>query len=171
MSLSPASCIVVMGVCGSGKSTVAQLLATRLGLPFIEGDAWHPPRNVERMAAGQPLTDEDRRDWLTALAEQLRQAHETGGVLACSALKRSYRDRLRQGAPGLRLVHLTGSPSVLAQRVQARQGHYMPPTLLQSQLDTLEPPSADEHAVVLNIEAPPAQMVDTVCRHWDLAIR
>ena len=92
-------------------------------------------------------------------------------VLACSALKRSYRDRLRQGAPGLRLVHLTGSPSVLAQRVQARQGHYMPPTLLQSQLDTLEPPAADEHAVVLNIEAPPAQMVDTVCRHWDLAIR
>ncbi len=171
MSLSPASRIVVMGVCGSGKSTVAQLLATRLGLPFIEGDAWHPPRNVERMAAGQPLTDEDRRDWLTALAEQLRQAQETGGVLACSALKRSYRDRLRQGAPGLRLVHLTGSPNVLAQRVQARQGHYMPPTLLQSQLDTLEPPAADEHAVVLNIEAPPAQMVDTVCRHWDLATR
>jgi carbohydrate kinase (thermoresistant glucokinase family) len=168
MSLSPSSRIVVMGVSGSGKSTVAQLLATRLGLPFIEGDAWHPPRNVELMAAGQALTDEDRRDWLAALADQLRRAQDTGGVLACSALKRSYRNRLREGAPGLRLVHLTGSPGVLAQRLQLRQGHYMPPKLLQSQLDTLEPPSADEHAVVLNIELPPNQLVETVCRHWDL---
>lgn len=171
MSLSRASHIVVMGVCGSGKSTVAQLLATRLGLPFIEGDAWHPLRNVERMAAGQPLTDEDRRDWLLALNGQLMMAQETGGVLACSALKRSYRDRLREGAPGLRLVHLTGSPSVLSQRLQARQGHYMPPRLLQSQLDTLEPPAADEHAVVLNIETPPDQMVEAVCRQWDLPSR
>ena len=171
MSLSRASHIVVMGVCGSGKSTVAQLLATRLGLPFIEGDAWHPPRNVERMAAGQPLTDEDRHDWLITLNGQLKLAHETGGVLACSALKRSYRDRLREGAPGLRLVHLSGSPSVLSQRLQARQGHYMPPNLLQSQLDTLEPPAADEHAVVLNIETPPDQMVEAVCRQWDLPSR
>lgn len=171
MVCSGASRIVVMGVSGSGKSTMAHLLAARLGLPFIEGDAWHPPANVERMAAGQALTDEDRRGWLLALAEQLRLAHQTGSVLACSALKRSYRDRLREGAPGLRLVHLTGSPSVLAQRVQARQGHYMPPTLLQSQLDTLEPPAADEHAVVLNIEWPAEHLVDVVCRHWDLATR
>ena len=171
MTVSPASRIVVMGVSGCGKSTVAQLLAARLGLPFVEGDAWHPPRNVERMAAGQPLNDEDRRDWLLALSEQLRLAHATGAVLACSALKRSYRDQLRASAPALRLVHLTGSASVLLQRLQARQGHYMPPTLLQSQLDTLEPPAADEHAVVANIETPPHQIVDAVCRQWDVAKR
>jgi len=160
--------IVVMGVSGCGKSTLAQALAVRLQLPFVEGDELHPPRNVALMASGTPLTDEDRREWLQAVASRLAQSESSGAVVACSALKRSYRQLLRDRAPGLRLVHLAGSEGVLTQRLHARAGHYMPASLLQSQLDTLEPPSADEHAIVLNIEMPPDQLVDSVCRQWDI---
>jgi carbohydrate kinase (thermoresistant glucokinase family) len=157
-----------MGVSGCGKSTVGRALAERLELPFIEGDELHPPRNVALMAAATPLTDDDRREWLETIAARLAAAESTGAVVACSALKRSYRELLRASAPDLRLVHLTGTESVLAQRMRDRTGHYMPPSLLRSQLDTLQPPAADEHAIVLNIESPPEQMLAAICRQWDI---
>ena len=168
MDANRGSRIVVMGVSGCGKSTLGRALAQRLTLPYIEGDELHPPRNIALMAAGTPLTDEDRAGWLQAIAARLAAAASTGVVVACSALKRSYRDLLRASAPDLRLVHLSGSESVLTQRMHARSGHYMPPSLLRSQLDTLQPPGADEHAVVLNIESPPEQMLDAICRQWDI---
>lgn len=156
--------IVVMGVSGCGKSTVAQALAQRLRLPFIEGDALHPPDNVAAMSAGTPLTDEDRRGWLQAVAATLAQAETTGAVVTCSALKRSYRDQLRASAPGLRFVHLTGPQSLLAQRLQSRAGHYMPASLLQSQLDTLEPPATDEGVLTQSITQTPQRIVDLLCQ-------
>ncbi|MDE1951048.1 MAG: gluconokinase [Burkholderiales bacterium] len=150
-----------MGVSGCGKSTLGRALAAALAVGYVEGDEWHPPRNVALMAAGTPLTDADRADWLATLAGRLgaAQAAGQGLVLACSALKRSYRDRLRQGAPGLRFVFLHGSPELLARRLEERRGHYMPATLLQSQLDTLEPPGADEQPISVAIEWPPAQQL------------
>lgn len=155
---------VVMGVSGCGKSTVGQALAARLGVPFIEGDALHPGANVAKMAAGVPLTDDDRRDWLAAIAAQLAAAQVTGAVVACSALKRRYREQLRAAAPGLRLVHLTGPEPLLARRLAARSGHYMPPSLLPSQLATLEPPALDEHALILDITEPPEQLAAHAAR-------
>ncbi len=151
--------IVVMGVSGCGKSTLGRALAAALGLPFIEGDELHPPRNVALMAAGTPLTDDDRLDWLQAVAAALAAAADTGAVAACSALKRRYRDLLRSGAPALRLVHLTGDPALLAERLRRRSGHYMPASLLQSQLDILEPPQADEAAITLDVTAAPEQVL------------
>ena len=165
MTAQPGKVIVIMGVSGCGKSTVASGVAARLGLPFIEGDALHPPRNVALMAAGTPLTDDDRRDWLQAMADGLLAAAGTGAVLACSALKRSYRDRLRQDAPQLRLVHLVGDQALLEQRMHARAGHYMPASLLPSQLRTLQAPAADEDAITLPITMAPDALVDAVVRH------
>ncbi|MFO1325895.1 MAG: gluconokinase [Rubrivivax sp.] len=149
--------VVVMGVSGCGKSTVGRLLAARLGLPYIEGDELHPPENVARMAAGTPLTDDDRLPWLQRVGERLA-AEPRGAVVACSALRRRYRDRLRQHAPGLRLVFLHGDPALLARRLAARQGHYMPASLLPSQLQALEPPQADEQALSLDIDTPAEQL-------------
>ena len=148
-------CVVVMGVSGCGKSSVGHALAAAMGLPFVEGHEQQPPRNVAKMSAGTPLTDDARRDWLRTLAEVLAGAAARGHgvVVSCSALKRSYRDLLRQGAPALRLVYLHGTPTLLAERLAARSGHYMPASLLQSQLDTLEPPAADEGALELDIAA------------------
>jgi len=159
----PPLTVVVMGVCGSGKSVLAAHLAQALDARFIEGDAFHPPRNVERMAAGIALTDEDREAWLQALAAQLAQARAHGQrtVLACSALKRSYRDVLRQGAPALRLVHLHGPRELLAERMARREGHYMPASLLDSQLATLEPPGADENPITLDASASPASLAQS----------
>lgn len=154
--------VVVMGVSGCGKSTVGRALAEALELPFIEGDSLHPPRNVSLMAAGTPLTDADRHGWLQAVAAQLAAAQEQGVVVSCSALKYSYRELLRASAPDLRLVHLVGEPAVLAQRMQARAGHYMPASLLQSQLDTLEPPTAGEGAITVDIDAPAQDIIDRV---------
>ena len=153
--------ILVMGVCGSGKSTVGQALAGALGLPFVEGDELHPPDNVARMAAGIPLTDEDRRGWLDAIAARLDDAtaRAHGAVVACSALKRAYRDRLRQAAPDLKVVWLHGDEALLARRLAGRAGHYMPPSLLPSQLATLEPPQTDEHALAADIAQPPEALV------------
>lgn len=164
-------CIVVMGVSGCGKSTVGRDLAAALGVPFVEGDGLHPPRNVALMAAGTPLTDDDRRDWLNTLAEVLAGAAARGHgvVVSCSALKRIYRDRLRAGAPGTRFVFLHGPSALLAERLQGRSGHYMPPSLLQSQLDTLEPPTADEGAVALDIMLPPAALVAAALRQLEAA--
>jgi len=162
MSTAPLA-VVVMGVCGCGKSTVGERLARELGALYIEGDAFHPPANVARMAAGIALTDADRQGWLEALAAQLADARRAGRsvVLACSALKRRYRDVLRLGAPDLRVVHLAGDRAMLAARLAARQGHYMPASLLDSQLATLETPGPDERAVTLDAGAPTDTLVQS----------
>lgn len=146
--------VVVMGVSGSGKTTVGQLLARHLGVPFIEGDELHPPRNVELMASGIALTDEDRAGWLDAVAAELARRPE-GAVASCSALRRRYRDRLRQAVPALQFVHLWGDRALLEERLAQRRGHYMPASLLESQLQTLEPPSADEPSMELDINEQP----------------
>ena len=150
--------VVVMGVSGCGKTTVGRALAARLGLPYIEGDDLHPPHNVARMAAGVPLTDTDREGWLQAVARQLADA-PGGVVVSCSALKRRYRDLLRRAAPDLRLVHLHGTPELLAGRLATRQGHYMPASLLPSQFADLEPPGPEERAMAFDVAASPEQIL------------
>ena len=163
------STVVVMGVSGSGKSTLGQALSRELDATFLDADDFHPPANVERMAAGIALTDEDRAGWLDALAERLaRRVPSERIVLACSALKRRYRDALRRGTPELSLVHLTSAPALLAARLAARQGHYMPATLLPSQLASLEPPQPDEGAITLDIAAPTQALVAAVLAHLEL---
>ena len=159
--------IVVMGVSGCGKSTIGQAIAERLGLPFIEGDSLHSARNVALMASGSALTDADRAEWLAAIAQKLGQAAAAGRglVVSCSALKRRYRELLRGGAPDLRFIHLHGSLAVLRQRMSQRRGHYMPASLLDSQLATLEPPGADEAALTINIDQSVDQITDAAL-HW-----
>lgn len=156
-------CVVVMGVSASGKSSVAERLAHALGAEFVEGDRHHPPRNVARMTAGVPLTDADRAGWLATLAGLIEQARgqRRSLVLACSALKRSYRDVLRAGGP-LRLVMLDVPREALERRIAGRCGHYMPASLLPSQLATLERPQADEQAIVVDATAPLDSIVETV---------
>ena len=159
---------VMMGVCGSGKSTIGAQLARALDIEFVEGDDLHPADNVQRMAAGTPLTDDDRRGWLVAITARLREAKRAGVglVVSCSALKRSYRDLLRSGGEvDLRFVYLAGSRALLAERLAQRRGHFMPPALLESQLAILEEPSPDERAWVCDISAAPhAIVVDLVHR-------
>ena len=152
--------VVVMGASGCGKSTVGQLLARQLQAEFLEGDDLHPPRNIERMAAGIPLTDNDRRDWLLQIAEQIADARagRHGLVVSCSALKRSYRELLRTASPTLAFVHLHVERALLEARMRARTDHFMPVSLLESQLATLEPPGADEHAVTVDATLPPSQI-------------
>ena len=159
---------VIMGVCGAGKSLIGAKLARALDVEFVEGDALHPPENVRRMAAGIPLTDDDRQGWLLAIAARLRDAKRagTGLVVSCSALKRRYRDLLRSaGDPNARFVYLAGSRALLAERMANRRGHFMPPALLDSQLAILEEPSPDERAWVCDIsETPDAIVNDLVTR-------
>ncbi|HZO18493.1 MAG TPA: gluconokinase [Gemmatimonadaceae bacterium] len=159
---------VIMGVCGAGKSLIGAKLARALDVEFMEGDALHPPENVRRMAAGIPLTDDDRHGWLLAIAARLRDAKRAGAgvVISCSALKRRYRDLLRSaGDPAVRFVYLAGSRALLAERMANRRGHFMPPSLLDSQLATLEEPSPDEQAWVCDIsETPDAIVTDLVGR-------
>lgn len=155
--------MIVMGVSGCGKSSVAQALARALDAEYVEGDRHHPPENIALMAAGIPLTDADRAGWLATLAGVLKQAHDErrGLVLACSALKRRYRDRLREAGP-LRFVMLEVPREVLEQRMAARSGHYMPASLLPSQLAALEMPQPDEAAIVVDGTRPLPELVDTV---------
>jgi gluconokinase len=157
---------VVMGVSGCGKSSIGARLAKALGVPFIEGDDFHPPANVAKMSAGIALTDADRVDWLAALQVALRCAHAASGgvVLSCSALKRRYRDQLRAATPDLRFAHLCGERALIAARMQARLEHYMPPSLLGSQLRDLEPLQADEDGVTLDISLSPAQLITELLR-------
>jgi gluconokinase len=155
--------LVVMGVSGVGKTTVAKLLAERIGYEFAEGDDFHPPENVEKMSSGIPLDDEDRQPWLRALADWTRRKRAAGSstVVTCSALRRRYRDVLREGAPDTYFVHLVGSQSMLLDRMGKRQ-HFMPPALLQSQFDALEPLEPDEEGVVVEVTDPPERIVDKV---------
>ncbi len=153
---------VVMGITGSGKSTVGATLAGRLGVDFVEGDDYHSLENVRRMASGVPLTDDDRAGWLHALATRIREARDagTGLVLSCSALKRSYRDFLRAEAPELQFVFLKGPRALIAERLAGRRGHFMPTSLLDSQLATLEEPAFDEHAWAYDIRQSAQEIVD-----------
>ncbi|WP_461190326.1 gluconokinase, GntK/IdnK-type [Arthrobacter sp. Z4-13] len=148
-----------MGVSGCGKTTIGDLVARELGVPFLDGDSLHPVENVAKMAAGMPLTDEDRWPWLATVGTALRDAGDGGMVLACSALRRSYRDAIRKQAPDTIFLHLHGSEEVLSQRLEGRSGHFMPPALLVSQLATLEPLEPDEAGVVVDIAAPVQQVV------------
>lgn len=150
--------LVVMGVTGAGKSTVGTLIAERLGLEFHDADAFHPPANIAKMSSGQPLTDADRWPWLDAIGAHLAAHRAEGCVVTCSALKRAYRDRLREAAPGLRFIHLHGDMALVAARQAARQGHFMPPSLVASQFATLEPPAAEERVIVLDVAATPEQL-------------
>ena len=149
--------VLVMGVSGAGKSTLGAMLAEALGVPFADADAFHPPANVAKMAAGTPLTDEDRWPWLDAIGAWLdaQAASGTGGIATCSALKRIYRDRLLAGRPAVRLIHLQGAPALITGRQAARPGHFMPPSLMASQFATLEPPAPEEGALLLSVDAPP----------------
>jgi len=150
-----------MGVSGSGKSLIGAALARALRIDFVEGDEYHPAENVERMSSGVPLTDDDRVRWLRSLAMRIREAREadTGLVMSCSALKRSYRDVLRAEAGELRFVFLRGTRALLAERLAGRRGHFMPPSLLDSQFATLQEPSPDEEAWVCDIRESPQDLV------------
>jgi len=150
-----------MGVSGSGKSLIGAALARALRIDFVEGDEYHPAENVERMSSGVPLTDDDRVRWLRSLAMRIREAREadTGLVMSCSALKRSYRNVLRAEAGELRFVFLRGTRALLAERLAERRGHFMPPSLLDSQFATLQEPSPDEEAWVCDIRESPQDLV------------
>lgn len=150
--------VIVMGVSGCGKSTVGELLGAMLGAGFLDGDSLHPQANIEKMAAGHPLDDQDREPWLREVGERLGSPGHGSMVIACSALKRRYRDLIRSQAPGTVFIHLHGTVELLAERMAARPGHFMPVDLLQSQLATLEPLERDEAGVVLDISAAPQEL-------------
>ena len=166
----PPCALVLMGVSGSGKSTIADRLAARLDWRFEDGDGFHPPGNVAKMSAGQPLTDDDRRPWLQAIADEIDRVSRQGErlVVACSALKRAYRDILSHGRKDVRFVFLNGSYELIASRLAARKGHFMPPGLLASQFKTLEPPDTSEHPVTVSIDAPVETIVDDIIHQLKL---
>jgi gluconokinase len=154
--------VVVMGVSGCGKSEIGQRIAQRLGLPLIEGDAFHPPANIEKMKSGVPLTDDDRAGWLDVLARELA-THPQGAVLTCSALKRSYRDRLRAATPRLKFVHLALSQEEAQRRVASRPGHFYPPALVASQFAALEDPAGEPGVVVVDATLPLEDVATRAC--------
>jgi gluconokinase len=160
--------LVVMGVSGSGKSTVAAAVAARAGAIFLDADDFHPPANTAKMASGIALTDEDRWPWLAVVGDEISRQTERGRsvVMACSALRRRYRDLLREHAAGLVFAQLHGPPSLLAERIGARTDHFMPTTLLDSQLATLEPLEPDEPGFVVDIARTPAEIADAVVAAW-----
>jgi gluconokinase len=165
--------IVVMGVSGSGKSTIATLLARELGCPFKEGDAFHPPANVEKMKSGTPLTDEDRWPWLERIAAEIAGWRITGGsgIVTCSALKRAYRQVLTGGEPDVTIVYLKGDRAVIEQRLKARRGHFMPVTLLDSQFAILQEPGEDERAIAVDVGPAPPAIVAEIVRRLNLEER
>ncbi|HVQ49282.1 MAG TPA: gluconokinase [Mycobacterium sp.] len=154
--------IVVMGVSGSGKSTVGAALAQRVHVPFADADDFHPEANVAKMSVGQALNDDDRYPWLETIGDWLADHCGKGGVMSCSALKRTYRDQLRKHCPEVHFLHLSGSPEVIGHRQASRPGHFMPASLLASQFDTLEPLEADEHGVVIDVD----QDIDAVVENY-----
>jgi gluconokinase len=156
-----ASPIVVMGVSGSGKSTVGAALAQRLRVPFADADDFHPPGNIAKMTAGQPLDDDDRHPWLEAIGEWLDHHYE-GGVMSCSALKRTYRDQLRHHCPDVEFLHLSGTPEVIGRRQASRPGHFMPASLLASQFATLEPLEPDERGIAIDVD----QNIDSIIDNY-----
>jgi carbohydrate kinase (thermoresistant glucokinase family) len=151
-----------MGVSAVGKSTVGIALAQALGVPFADADALHSAANKAKMASGTPLTDDDRRPWLDAVGARLHDSRSTGLVMACSALRRVYRDRIRAAAPDVVFVELNGSPELLASRIAHRTDHFMPAALLASQLATLEPLQPDEQGMVMDVAHPVAELVDQI---------
>jgi carbohydrate kinase (thermoresistant glucokinase family) len=158
--------LVMMGVSGSGKTTVAAGVADRLGWTLLEGDSFHPAANVAKMKAGTPLTDEDRWPWLHAIAGAIdaKRAAGESAVVACSALKHAYRDILVADRPDVFLVYLQGSRALIGQRMAARKGHFMPAALLDSQFATLEEPAPEEHALIVSVAAAPDAIVEEVLR-------
>ncbi|UNZ18321.1 gluconokinase [Streptomyces sp. 891-h] len=152
--------VVVMGVAGTGKTTVGRLLAEALGVPYAEADAFHPPANVAKMSAGTPLDDTDRAPWLDAIGAWAHGREGRGGVVSCSALKRAYRDRLRAAAPGIVFVHLTGDRALIGRRMAERADHFMPVALLDSQFATLEPLAPDEPGVVIDVAPGPETVTE-----------
>lgn len=158
--------LIVMGVSGSGKSTIGEALAKRLDWRFEDGDSFHLPANVAKMKAGHPLNDQDRRPWLEAIATEIERvaAAHSHVIIACSALKRAYRDILVHGRRDTRIVFLDGSEDLIASRLQKRKGHFMPPGLLASQFEALEVPTAEEHVVTVPIDADIETIVDEIVR-------
>ena len=169
-SAEPPCALIVMGVSGSGKSTIAEALGRRLGWRFEDGDSFHPPSNVEKMRAGHPLTDEDRWPWLNAIADEIGRICKARDhvIIACSALKHAYRDVLLRGRNDVRFVFLKGTQELIADRLAHRKGHFMPPELLTSQFRTLESPDASEHVITASIDASVAAIVDDILRQLQL---
>ena len=167
------SVLVLMGVSGCGKTTVAAILASRLGWPFEEGDALHPQANIEKMAAGHSLTDVDRWPWLAKVADWIDKRLDAGenGLITCSALKRSYRDLINRRGSGLMFVFLAGSKETIAARLAARHGHFMPASLLDSQFADLDEPAADEPAIRVEIGPPAAEIAEQIIEDFGLAER
>jgi gluconokinase len=162
--MSRPAAIIVFGVSGAGKTTVGRLLAERLGWAFLDADDLHPAANVAKMQRGVPLDDADRWPWLDAVGVWIdaRAGEGRASVTACSALKRAYRDRLREGRPQTRFVFLAGSEAEIAARLERRTGHYWPASLLPTQFAALEPPTPDEGAIVVDVGPPPAALVETI---------
>ncbi|MFH8347982.1 gluconokinase [Streptomyces sp. NPDC018045] len=162
--------IVVMGVAGTGKTTIGPLVAADLEVPYAEGDDFHPPANIAKMSAGTPLQDADRWPWLDAIGAWAHDRAGRGGVVSSSALKRAYRDRLRAAAPGIVFLHLTGDRSLIETRMAERKGHFMPTALLDSQFATLEPLGADEAGVAVDVSGTPQEIAGravAALRHYD----
>ncbi|QGV81460.1 gluconokinase [Streptomyces ficellus] len=152
--------VVVMGVAGTGKTTIGPLVAERLGVPYAEGDDFHPEANIAKMSAGVPLDDDDRWPWLDAIGRWAHGRAGLGGVVSSSALKRAYRDRLRAAAPGVVFLHLTGDRTLIEERMAARKGHFMPTALLDSQFATLQPLGDDEAGAAVDVSGSPEDIAD-----------
>jgi gluconokinase len=162
--------LIVMGVSGSGKTTIADKLAARIGWRSVDGDRFHPASNIAKMSAGHPLTDEDRWPWLKAIAAEIDRSCKAGekAVIACSALKRSYREILVHGRNDVRIIYLDGSKQLIGERLAKRKGHFMPPGLLDSQFKTLEPPGESENPVTVSIAGTPDEIINNIIQQLGL---